>query len=87
MFGWVNFKIGNVPTRAVLTSTRVWRVSPRPPGVWLDRIGKKLQDIASAYHGPADGFYGPRQVEAAARLLEGEPVLMPIPPHPAGRIY
>lgn len=87
MFGWVNFLIGNTQTRAVLTSSRVWKVSPHPPGAWIDRFGERLQKIADDYRGPSDGFYGPRQIHAAAKLLDGHGVIMPIPAHTPERIY
>lgn len=56
--------------RATLRTGREWDVEPAEfPD--RDLILSVLAGIAIEPHGPADGFYGPRQLRAAAALLGG----------------
>ena len=63
----------------------VWEVPPPGDGVMVfDPI---LATIATAPHGPADGFYGPKQLEAAAVLFGGTWDAVEQPDEPEGTVY
>lgn len=55
---------------ATLTDDRTWTLEWVSPDL-REMIGDVLDRIAAAPHGPEYGFYGPRQLAAAAEALGG----------------
>jgi hypothetical protein len=85
-YGTVEFTLKGAKVIATLRDDRTWAVACPDPEV-RDFVRIDLDAIAQAPHGPADGFYGPRQLREAAELFGGTFTIEPREESPPGRIY
>jgi hypothetical protein len=94
MIGTITFTSGGVRRVVTLDEARNWTIAPPLDDELAATMATVLEGIADDYGGPADGFFGPRQIAeaaAAVRLFLGatKPVvrLEPRKPGPPGRVY
>lgn len=68
--GTVTFRCAGSDVRAVLREDHTWKVICDHSEI-AGAVRPILDEIAARDHGPADGFYGPRQLDMAAEAFAG----------------